>query len=189
MHQEWDLIYIYIQCRNFVSHCNTDEKFWQVCRTWQQCVISQRQQRAVTHFDSSWNELSTHATAHQHWENDLNNISWKIKTAIDSATQRGSTSSFCCQTNTIKKALEEESVGFTGNKKPVEEQRRKTLSDEGQAQLPTIPAGCQGLTGAFVRVSWWIRDAGQSFTVRQRRFSHCDENGPHNLEKPYSDVS
>lgn len=109
--------------------------------------------------------LSKHATAYTHRENYLNNISSKIKIQCGPATQTVSTSSFSWETNTIIKLEGRggggQTFGFTGNKKPVEEQRRTTLSDERQTQLPTIPPSppptnpppsCQGLTEAFVRV-------------------------------------
>lgn len=86
-----------------------------------------------------------------------------------------------------RRGFEEESAGFTGNKKPVEEQRRTTLSDERQTQLPTIPPGCQGLTGAFVRVSWWITitetlvKLSLSHKDSLGHRGHCDENDLNNL--------
>lgn len=136
-----------------------------------------------------------HSTALEQPEKNLNHISSGIKTACGSATQTESTSSFSCETNTIKEALGRrgerggaEPVGFTGNKKPVEERRRTTLSDERQTQLPTIhpapsspippPPDCQGLTAAFVRLSWWISVAETPIKLllsHRDTFSHCGE--------------
>lgn len=113
-------------------------------------VILQGFQHDVLHSGSSWkgpgwtwNVLYfPNTTTCTRGGNYLSKIISKIKILRGRATQTASTSSFSCETNTIIKLwrrLGRQTFGFTGNKKPVEEQRRTTLSDERQSQLPTIP--------------------------------------------------